>query len=130
MDGPQSTFFDDDPSRVTAWDDWLERRDSWAKVEAPARLVNQVYERLFALHRELEREPESFQLMLGDGFLVSETRRGEDVEHPILLQRVELRFDPQVPEFVVTQSDSPPELYEPLLQSIGVSPDVIRQILN
>ena len=72
-DDPVSVFFDDDPDRVIAWAEWIEMRASWAKTEMPARVVNRIYERVFALHRELEREPESLELILGDGFLVSNT---------------------------------------------------------
>ena len=124
----ESIFFDDDTDRVSAWAEWIEIRGLWAKTEIPARNVNRIYERVFALHRELEREPESLELILGDGFLVSKNTRGEDVEHPILLQKVELRFDPLISQFDVTQADSSPELYDALLQSVGVPPDAIRII--
>jgi len=119
-------FFDDNPDRVSAWAEWIEIRNSWATTELPARNVNRIYERVFALHRELEREPETLELILGDGFLVCKNTRGEYVEHPILFQKVELRFDPLISQFELTQADSSPELYNALLQSIGVPPDVIR----
>jgi len=33
------------------------------------------------------------------------------IHHPILLKRVELRFDPNVPEFSIHETDREPELY-------------------
>jgi hypothetical protein len=65
---PVSIFFDDDADRVRPWAEWIEILDSWAKTELPARNVNRIYQRVFALHRQLEREPESLDLILGDGF--------------------------------------------------------------
>ncbi len=82
-----------------------------------------VFETLYALHGDIERQGERIELLLGDGRLtwnVGPTGQGDDrVDHPVLLQRVDLVFDPDVPEFRVVDSDRGPELYGPLLLAGG-----------
>ena len=65
----------------------------------------------------LEREGGRLELILGDGIL-SWKRPGEtDINHPVLFKRVQLGFDPKVPEFTVTDSGREAELYTSLFQS-------------
>lgn len=116
--GPVPIAFREDPERLRLWDEWIERHRRWVEVEKPARRAMDTYERLYALYSELERESESVELVLGDGLLVWQMSESEFVRHPLLLQRVELRFDPSVPEFAIYEAGSPPELYTPLLNSI------------
>ena len=82
-----------------------------------------MFETLYALHGDIERQGERIELVLGDGRLiwdVGPTGQGDDrVDHPVLLQRVDLVFDPDVPEFRVVDSDRRPELYGPLLLAGG-----------
>ena len=54
-------------------------------------------------------------MILGDGRLRWSNTQG-DVDHPVLLQRVELTFDPSVPEFRVVDADRGPELHGAILQ--------------
>jgi hypothetical protein len=53
--------------------------------------------------------------VLGDGRLRWRPELGQ-IDHPVLLQRVELTFDPSGPEFEVNDAERLPELYSPLLQ--------------
>ena len=76
----------------------------------------EVFERLYVLLGRIERESERVELMLGDGRLRRMTTAGQ-VDHPVLLQRVELAFDPGPLEFRVVDADRAPELYGAVLQS-------------
>ena len=55
-----------------------------------------------------------FELVLGDGNLVWRRSDG-DAHHPVLLQTVQLEFDPDRPEFRITETDREVELYTALL---------------
>lgn len=105
----------DDRSREAALQGWLATWDAWAVGERPARQAMAVFERLYALLGRIERESERVELMLGDGRLRRPTPAGA-VDHPILLQRVELTFDAERLEFRVMDADRAPELYGALLQ--------------
>jgi hypothetical protein len=92
------------------YQDW----ERWAEEERPARSAMKIFEKFYELYGDIGRESERIELMLGNGclrWLISEGI----INHPILLQRVELEFDLNVPEFRVVDSDGPPEFYTRLL---------------
>jgi very-short-patch-repair endonuclease len=113
-----TAFFHDDPKRQAAMDRWRAQRDTWARAEKPSRAAMALFERLYAIRGQIEREGEKLELVLGDGIL-SWQRPDGDVFHPILLQRLQLEFDPALPEFSVIEADSPVELYSALFQSMA-----------
>ena len=113
-----SERFVDDPVRPKALQSWSRGWKQWAAAERPAREAMRAFETLYALHGAIEREGERIELMLGDGRLVWHTQEGF-IDHPVLLQRVDLVFDPDIPEFRVVDSDRPPELHGPLLLAGG-----------
>lgn len=111
--------FSDDPERVASYQGWLEQRSGWVEPELAARRAMAFYERIYDLYVTLEKDGENLELVVGDGRLqwraVSEGATREpvpvEIDHPILLKRVELRFSPEVPEFVIAETDREPELY-------------------
>ncbi|HSL69746.1 MAG TPA: AAA domain-containing protein, partial [Longimicrobiales bacterium] len=106
--------FDDDLARRRVLQDWSAKWSRWAESEKPALAAMRVFERLYELHGRIERESEQVELLLGDGRLRWLTEDGP-IDHPVLLQRVDLQFDPRVPEFTIIDSDRAPELYGPVL---------------
>jgi hypothetical protein len=110
--------FDEDPRRPEALNLWLSQREMWATRERPARDAEQVYERLYALQGHLDREGGRLELVLGDGLLIWRPPDGMEVRHPVLLQRVQLDFDPKAPAFSVTDTGQGIELNTVLLQSL------------
>jgi hypothetical protein len=118
----------DDPQRVAALSAWKAAREKWKEAEQPARAAMRAFERLFALRARLEREGEGLELVLGDGRLRWRTPEG-NIDHPVLLQRVDLTFDPTVPEFRLVDADRAPELYGTVLQAgVGLSPAQLNRL--
>jgi len=109
-----------DPKRVAAFDQWKMQRNQWARAEQPARAAMRIFEDFYELYGRMEREAERVEIVLGDGIL-SWRRPEGTVRHPILLQRLQLSFSPSVPEFTLTETEHPVELYSALFQSM---PDV------
>jgi very-short-patch-repair endonuclease len=107
--------FDAVPDRVQALSTWRVLRDVWAATERPARRALRIFDRFFELKGRIDRESESVELILGDGRLRWNNTLG-GVDHPVLLQRVELIFDAHVPEFRVVEADRGPELHSAILQ--------------
>jgi very-short-patch-repair endonuclease len=114
--------FADDPRRPAALTEWSRAWKQWAAAERPARQAMRVFEQLYALHADVERQGERIELVLADGRLTWTPPGGGPIDHPVLLQRVDLIFDPDVPEFRVVDADRLPELYLPLLMSGGALP--------
>jgi very-short-patch-repair endonuclease len=112
------THFDDDPSRRTALENWQRAWETWAINERPTRAAMAIFERFYELHGRIQREAERLELVIGDG-LLSWRRNDGSVHHPILLLRVQLEFDPAVPEFRVIEAERGPELYSPLFHSMA-----------
>lgn len=110
--------FSDDPGRTKALDEWCRQRDSWAPNEKLSRSAMAVFEKLYEIRGQIEREGENVELVLGDGTLSWKKPDG-NVFHPILLQRLQLDFDPTIPEFTLTESEAPVELYGALFQSMA-----------
>ncbi|MCW2278211.1 AAA domain-containing protein [Heliophilum fasciatum] len=104
--------------RARLWSRWAAQRDAWVKAEMPAYRVMQLFTRLFELYSRLEREGERFEIILGDG-LLAWNREDREFYHPVLLQRVQLRFDAQVPEFIFQGTGRMPELYTDMLGYFG-----------
>ena len=99
---------------------WQPQREEWARNERPARAAGRVFETLYELYGRTEREGERVELVLGDGILGWRRQEG-GVYHPVLLQRLQMTFDPAVPEFRIAETEHPVELYSALFQSM---PDV------
>ena len=109
--------FDDDPNRVSNWNQWNAKHEEWSRNERPARLAMKVFEDFYQLYGRVEREGERVELVLGDG-LLSWRRPEGGVFHPVLLQRLQLTFDPAIPRFTIAETERPNELYSALFQSM------------
>ena len=124
-------FFDDD-DRVNSFDNWLKKREQWRTVEFPKQKGLTLYNRLFGLYSNIRKEPESVELILGDGHV--KWRENETaINHPVLLQKVHIKFNPAEPSFTIYCDDIRTELYTPMLRNIqtvnqSVLADTIQEI--
>lgn len=112
---PVTERFADDVAREYAMREWLAAWRLWSTAEQPARQAMKVFEQLYTLLGRIERESEKVELVVGDGRLRHVTAAGS-IDHPVLLQRVELTFDPGRVEFCIIDTDRAPELYGAILQ--------------
>jgi len=102
--------FEQEPKRVELFDRWKKNRDIWRIIELPKRQVVSLWEKLFALFTDLEREGQNWELMLGDGVL-SFAKGLNKIYHPIVLKKVELSFDSQTRTFSISSAENPPDFY-------------------
>ena len=133
IDGDGQTIienFNDEADRVDAFARWNEQWCGWAKNELPALATAKTFEKLFVLHGTIEREAEKVELVIGEGVISLSSPNGI-FHHPVLLQRLQLEFDPETPQFTIRETDHPLELYSALfLELPGVSGNVISQYRN
>src|SRR6266478_5974676 len=118
--GSEPLRFDAEPRRVEAYERWRAQHQAWATTERPARAAMRVFEQLYELYGRIEREAEHIELVLGDGILSWKRLEGS-IYHPILLQRIQLAFNPSVPEFTLIETGKEVELYSALFRSM---PDI------
>lgn len=117
-EGRQIEKFGDVPSRALIFRRWVQERDAWAMNEGTAGIAMKIFEMLYDLHGRMEREAEQVELILGDGIL-SWRRPEGNIYHPILLQRLQLEFNAAIPEFTLSETEHPVELYSALFQSLS-----------
>ena len=120
-----SESFDDSEDRVSALADFVDAKNAWILEERSSIDALAVFSDLFELHVRLQRESEKYQLFLADGILVHDHEAGP-VDHPVLIQRAELRFDAGIPEFTILDSHDSPEAYLPLLRHVGLDGEAIQ----
>jgi hypothetical protein len=106
---PKKLFFELQSRLEEEFRIWKVKRDLWKNSEHPSRAALKVWEKFFALYSQLEREGEAWELVLGEGIFNWKRPMG-DLHHPILLQRVEISFEPRAREFRVSNIEVPPEL--------------------
>src|SRR5258708_39547986 len=113
------TRFEDNPQRLLLLEEWKAKRASWVETERPARRTMAIFEKLYALQSQFERESERLELMLGDGRIRWRTHEGFLLDYPVLLLRLQLLFDPKIPEFTLIETGQPSEFYTAIFQSIA-----------
>jgi very-short-patch-repair endonuclease len=130
-DGRSETLrFDADGRRVEALERWRTLHDRWVQSERPARAAMHFFEKLYELHGRMEREAERIELILGDGILSWKRPHdsGGSIFHPILLQRIQLEFNPGLPEFTLVETGRECELYSALFRSLPeIEPKVLAR---
>jgi hypothetical protein len=120
--------FDEVPARPAALEPYRAAWGRWAEAERPARAAMRVFERFYELKGKIDLESERVELVLGDGRLRWQRPEGA-IDHPVLLQRVELEFDPDAPEFRVIDADRAAELHGALLQGgEGISAQTLNEL--
>ena len=129
---PVTELFDDNPERVECYLGWLETRAAWVPPEILARAAMVVFEVFYQMFSDIEKDGEQLELLVADGHLAWRTKSDHDgmieISHPVLLKRVELRFDPNKPEFTIHETDREPELYGGLFVDLEtVQPTSIKK---
>lgn len=115
-EGTKTELFEDRMERVTALTEWEAQWTAWSAAELPAVAAMEIYSKLYDLHSRMELDGEQVELLVADGLLRWEHPDGR-INHPILLQRVDLDFDTAKNEFRVVDADKPTELYSTVLNS-------------
>ena len=100
-------------------------RRAWAEAERRTARTAEIFESLYRVYGMLERERETFELVVADGISLWRQPDG-GIKHPLLVRAVRLEFDPAVPEFRIVESESRTEFASLLLRSV---PDVDGRML-
>ena len=111
----KTILFTEDHLRAENYNNWLNQRRKWAEPEVIAREAMGYFEKFYALYSKIEKEGEQLELVVSDGMLSWNAESANDglvsIQHPIIFKRVELRFNANVPEFTIHETDREVELY-------------------
>ncbi len=105
--------------RQRLFDNWIMQRATWIEQEKLNREVLEIYKHLYDMSARLKREGDRIELVVGDGIISWYPKTTSGIHHPVLLARLNLHFDPQVPEFTLTETEHIPELYTALFQTLS-----------
>lgn len=97
---------------------WNEERNQWLLNEKPARAAMRIFQQLYKLYSEIDKESETIELVIGDGLLKWVLENGKKINHPVLIQSVELQFDSMIPEFKIVIGNKDSELYSAVWRNI------------
>ena len=123
--------FDSDDQRSSDFVTWDDQRTAWTVPELRARHALRFFELFYNIYSSIEKDGEDLELMIGDGHLSWVTTSAIDgqvtISHPVLLKRVELRFNATIPEFTVHETERDAELYSGLFVDLQqISPVAIK----
>lgn len=110
-------FFEDDPSRLTIWESWVQKRNNWLIQYRRLYAANALYNRLYEWKSTLDKEGFQKGCFLCNGFVRS---ADGTINYPILLQQVFLEID-TTPSQPVIQVRVPDDVVT------RISSDVLRQ---
>ena len=108
-DVPVIERFEDNTRRIALLDKWSEKHALWSQTERLVREAKNLYERLYTIYGQLQRESESQEIVFGDGVLEWFRPEGR-IHHPVLIQRLQLEFDPIKATFILRKTEHPVEL--------------------
>lgn len=102
---------------TTHWLSYLEKWQAWALDEQRNREASRIYNRLYDLYRDFQREGESLRLVVCSG-VISAQIEGRHVCHPLLMRDVELVFDPDNETIRLEETDGATTgLYDAILSN-------------
>lgn len=119
--------------RAGEWSQWMKIRKIWSDSEKIIRKALEVFEKFYDIYALIEKDGEQIELMMADGMLSWMTESSVDglvaVYHPILSKRVDLKFDPSIPEFTIYEADRDTELYTNIFADMDTVDHVALQAL-
>ena len=121
--------FENNPERKRIFDAWIKTRNTWSENEQSTWEVVKLFEKIYELYGQMEREGERVELLVGEGILeYNDDNSNGEYRHPVLLQRLELEFRPEKknPQFILRRKEQPPEL---CLDYLRVLPNIDTQQL-
>ena len=120
-------YFEDSINRIQAFEKWIALRDKWTEKQRIIDETRRFFARLFQAYTDIERESETLEFMIGNGFI--QDLNNQSISHPVLLKRVKFDFDAKENIIRISDTDTEPELYTLLLQGMNdINHNVIRQL--
>ena len=122
-------LFSDNEERIAAFHTWIAKRDIWAEKQKILEKTRDFFSELYKISIDLERESETMELVVADGFLRDRDLSGLD--HPILTRRVKIHHDAVANTIYIEDTSAETELYTVMFQSMdGINLSSINHMRN
>lgn len=109
-------YFNDSKERVTAYENWLKLRDAWAEKQKIIESTRNLFEKLYSIYFELQRESETEEFIVANGIICD--KNNNDIRHPVLTHRVKLDYDADKNTVFILDTEVPSELYSVAFQTM------------
>ena len=120
-------WFTDHPELVERFDRWLEQWTLWSTRQRVLEQTLDLFSDLYKRYFELQRDPETLELIVASGILMDSHNRG--VRHPVLTKRVKLCFDPEENLITIREVEGQSELYSVVFQTMdGINLSAVNQL--
>lgn len=119
--------FSDNRDRVKLYEIWADKRSQWAERQKVIDQTRRLFTKLYQLHIDLERDSETLEMVVANGFL--RDRDNSSIHHPVLIKRVNTSFDAAENTISIEDTDVETELYAILFQSMeNINLDAIKAL--
>ena len=109
-------LFTDDTERVSTYTVWVSKRNIWAENQKVLARTRDFFSELYKICIDLERDSETLELVVADGFMRDRTI--SELDHPILTHRVKIRHDAIENTIYIEDTDVETELYTVMFQGM------------
>lgn len=122
-------FFLEDSNRINSYVSWIREREEWVKRQIIIDETRKFFTKLYQLYIELERDAESLEMIVANGFL--RDRKKKEINHPILTRRVKLVFYPRENTICIEDVDVESEIYTAVFQEMdGINQDAVSSCID
>lgn len=109
--------FTDDEARIKIYDKWITARNEWVEKQSIIEKTRDLFTNLYKLHVDLERESETLEMVVANGFL--RDRENSNINHPVITRRVITNFDATSNTMSIEDTDVETELYAMMFQMMS-----------
>lgn len=102
--------------QLNEFNKWEIQRDLWVAEQTKRERVQKLFQELYSNYMLLNRESETLELMVGQGTLV--TQGTNKVNHPVLLKRLRMEFEPETNAIKIMDTNIESELYTMAFQGV------------
>ena len=108
----KKVFLEDHPEIEKAFNDYMtEKWEPWSQEIQRLKPILRVYDKLYKIYKKYKNESETYQIVLGIGFLSSKNRDDRSVKRHIVEAPVSINFDSPTGTISVGPSEQDSELF-------------------
>ena len=108
--------FTDSKERVARYNIWLKLRDNWAENQKVIDATRKIFDKMYSVYFELQRESETKEIVVANGILCD--RDNPEIKHPVLTHRVKLDYDADKNTIFILDTPAPSEIYSTALNTL------------
>lgn len=110
---------------LNSFNTWSVIRKTWVEKQKLIKKVRDLFNKLRIIADDLKKEDDTLELVVGNGILTK--NNDKNINHPVLLKRVNIIYDAKTNSIYIIDVDKDSELYLDLLRTVdGINIDELR----